>query len=191
LLGLVVALLLAGLSLAFTNARARRTLAAAIGFGTLFALAFGQAVTAWLQRGQDAEELTSLTGRAKVWDLLLAEDRTVGEQFFGVGLGDKTFGGLSIDNTWLSTYNEQGWVGIAIVIAFLAYLLATAALRPPSPERACAVFLIIYCIIASYTEVGLSDASPYLLHLAVAASLLVRRSADAAPAGAQPRKTPA
>jgi len=175
LLGLVTALLLAGLTLAFTNARARRTLAAAIGFGSVVAAAFGQAVMTWLQRGQDAEELTSLTGRAKVWDLLLAEDRSLGEQFFGVGLTDKSFAGLPIDNAWLSTYHEQGWVGVALVVAFLASLLAVAALRPPSPERACAVFLILYCIIASYTEVGLGDASPYLLNLAVAASLLVRR----------------
>jgi len=49
-----------------------------------------------------------------------------------------------------------------------------AVLRPPSLARACAIFLITYCISASYTEAGLGDASPYLLHLAVAASLLVR-----------------
>jgi len=190
LLGLVTALLLAGLTVAFTNARARRTLAAAIGFGTVVALAFGQAVMAWLQRGQDAEQLTSLTGRAKVLDLLLAKERTLGEQVFGVGLTDTSFAGLPIDNAWLSIYQEQGWVGITIVAAFLACLLATAALRPPSPERACAVFLIVYCIVASYTEVGLGNASPYLLNLAVAASVLVRRSADAAPAAARPRGAP-
>jgi hypothetical protein len=63
-------------------------------------------------------------------------------------------------------------VGIALVVAFLTGLIVTAALRPPSPQRACAVFLILYCIVASYTEVGLGDASPYLLNLAVAASLL-------------------
>jgi hypothetical protein len=33
-------------------------------------------------------------------------------------------------------------------------------------------FLVVYCAVASYTEVGLGDASPYLLHLVVAASLL-------------------
>ncbi|MFF3879093.1 O-antigen ligase domain-containing protein, partial [Streptomyces sp. NPDC001978] len=42
-----------------------------------------------------------------------------------------------------------------------------------------------YCAIASYTEAGLGDASPYLLHLAVAASLL------AAPAEATLLPTPA
>ncbi len=190
LLGLITALLLAGLTLAFTNARARRALALAIGFGTVVALAFGQVLLTWLQRGQDEEELTNLTGRTKVWELLLAKDRTLGEQFFGVGLTNKSFGGLPIDNAWLSIYNEQGWVGIAIVVVFLASLVATAALRPQSPQRACAVFLILYCIVASYTEVGLGEASPYLLNLAVAASLLVHRSADAAPIVARPRQVP-
>ena len=38
--------------------------------------------------------------------------------------------------------------------------------------RACAVFLIAYCAVASYTESGLGDASPYLLHLMIAAGLL-------------------
>jgi hypothetical protein len=189
LLGLVTALLLVALILAFTNARARRTLAAAIGFGTVVEVMFGQAVMSWLQRGQDAEELSNLTGRANVWDLLLAKERTPGEQVFGVGLTDKSFNGLAIDNSWLSIYHEQGWVGIAIVVAMLGCLLATAALRSPSPARSCAVFLIVYCIVASYTEVGLGDASPYLLNLAVAASLLVA-GAGTAPAAARPRWSP-
>lgn len=189
LLGLVVALVLASLTLAFTHARVRRTLATGIGFGGVLVLVFSEAIVTWLQRGQDAEELTNLTGRAKVWDLLLAKERTLGEQFFGVGLTDKSFAGLSIDNSWLSIYHEQGWVGIAIVAAILGCLLTTAALRPAGPARACAVFLIVYCIVASYTEVGLGDASPYLLNLAVAAALLVSRGATAAPAGARPSGT--
>lgn len=173
LLGLVAALAVAGFGLAFANARARRALATAVGLGTLGAVAFGEVVMTWLRRGQDAEELADLTGRQKVWNALLAEERSVGEQLLGVGLTDKSFGGLPIDNSWLSIYHEQGWVGIAIVVTILGVLITTAALRPPSPARACAVFLIFYCVVASYTEAGLGDASPYLLHLAVATSLLV------------------
>ncbi|MGH3822595.1 MAG: O-antigen ligase domain-containing protein, partial [Pseudonocardiaceae bacterium] len=178
--GLLSALLIAGLSMAFSNARARRALAAGIGLGGLALVFFGQAIQTWLTRGQDAEQLANLTGRQKVWDLLLAKQRSLGEQFFGVGLTDKSFGGLPIDSSWLSVYHEQGWVGVALVAAFVGSLIATAALRPPSAARACAVFLIAYCAVASYTEVGLGDASPYLLNLAVAASLLA-----SAPAGAE------
>lgn len=189
LIGLVVAVVVAGLSLGFTNTRARRAIAATAGLGAVAALAFGQAVRQWLQRGQDAEQLSNLTGRQKVWELLLAEKRTVGEQVLGVGLTDKSFAGLPIDSSWLSIYHEQGWVGITIVATFLGALLVTAALRPPSPARACAVFLILYCIVASYTEVGLGDASPYLLHLAVAASLLVRRSTETGAGPIPPNRT--
>jgi hypothetical protein len=180
LLGLVAALCLAGLSLAPTSRRARRVLSVAVCVGVVAAAAFSEGVQSWLRRGQNAEEISNLTGRQKAWDLLLAENRTTGEQLLGMGLTDKSFAGLPIDNAWLSVYHEQGWVGIAIVVAFLCALLATAALRPPSPARACAVFLVLYCIFASYTEVGLGDASPYLLHLTVAASLLVRE-ADVVP----------
>ena len=49
------------------------------------------------------------------------------------------------------------------------------------------MFLIVYCIVASYTEVGLGDASPYLLNLAVAASLLVPRGGEEEPAGTRPQ----
>ncbi|MFN2496642.1 MAG: O-antigen ligase domain-containing protein [Pseudonocardiaceae bacterium] len=191
LIGLVIALAVAVLSLAFTSARARRAVAVAAGFGAVVAVAFGQVVQSWLQRGQDADQLANLTGRQKVWDLLLAEERTVTEQVFGIGLTDKSFAGLSIDNSWLSIYYEQGWVGITIVVLILGSLMVTALLRPPSPGRACAVFLIVYCIIASYTEVGLGDASPYVLHLAVAASLLVRTDSGTAPVAARARDTPA
>ncbi|MPZ64385.1 MAG: O-antigen ligase domain-containing protein [Pseudonocardiaceae bacterium] len=174
LLGFVAALAVAGCSMAFTDPRARRALAAAAGLGVLVTLAFSQIILTWLRRGQDADELANLTGRQKVWDDLLAEERTVREQLLGMGLTDKSFGGLPIDSSWLSIYHEQGWAGILLVVAVLGVLIITAALRRPSPARACAIFLIVYCTVASYTEVGLGDASPYLLHLAVATSLLIQ-----------------
>jgi len=35
------------------------------------------------------------------------------------------------------------------------------------------LFLTTYCLIASFTEIGFTSASPYMLDVAVAASLLV------------------
>jgi hypothetical protein len=191
LIGLVAALALAVLSLAFTEVRARRFLTVAAGFGIVVAVTFGQVVQNWLTRGQNAEELSNLTGRQKVWDLLLAQERTLGDKVLGVGLTDKSFAGLPIDNSWLSIYNDQGWAGLTIMVAILGGLLVTAVLRPPSPARACALFLVLYCIFASYTEAGLGDASPYVLHLAVAASLLVLDRAATSPAAPDPRWVPA
>lgn len=174
LIAMIVALTVAAFSLASRSGRVRRSIAATIAVGALVAAAFGQLVQQWLARGQDADQLSSLTGRQRVWETLLAEDRTLQEQVFGVGLTDKSFAGLAIDNAWLSIYHEQGVAGVVIVVSVLVVLAFSAALSPPSPSRACAVFLIVYCVVASYTEVGLGDASPYLLLLAVAASLLTR-----------------
>lgn len=173
LLGLVVSLLLAGLSLVTVDSRVRRALTIAIGGGLVAWLVFAGIIQTFLLRGQDAEQLSSLSGRAKVWDLLLAKHRTLSEQLIGVGLTDKSFAGRPIDNSWLSIYNEQGVVGVGLVVAFVLCLVVLVILRPPSPQRACALFLVAYCLIASYTEVGLGDASPYQLNLALAASLLV------------------
>ncbi|EHR48901.1 hypothetical protein SacmaDRAFT_0600 [Saccharomonospora marina XMU15] len=171
-LGLVAGLAVAVLSLTFTSARARRMFGWAMLVVGLVTVAAGPAVQAWFLRGQSEEDLANLTGRAKVWDALLALPRSTGERLLGVGLTDKSFDGLPIDSAWLAVYHEQGFVGVAIVCVLLAALVVAAALRPPSIERACAMFLIGYCLVASYTEAGLGDASTYLLHLAVAASLL-------------------
>jgi len=172
MLGLVVALLAAGLSSVFTEGRVRRFLGTALGLGATGAVLFGAAVQTWLLRGQDSQQLASLTGRANVWDALLSRDRSVDELVMGVGLTDKSFDGLPIDSAWLSAYNELGWSGVVIVVLVLGSLLVTAALKPPSPQRTIAIFLVVYSCVASYTEVGLSDASPYLLNLFVAAALI-------------------
>ncbi|MET9105766.1 O-antigen ligase domain-containing protein [Streptomyces zhihengii] len=177
-IGLIAGLVLAIGSLVLTSAAARRFFAWTVLCAVVAAVGFGSLVQAWFLRGQSQENFTSLTGRAKVWDALLAAPRTATEYLFGAGLGDKSFGGLPIDNSWLAVYHEQGVTGVVLVTAVFVVLGGVALLRPPSLSRACAIFLISYCAIASYTEAGLGDASPYLLHLAVAASLL---AAPAAP----------
>ncbi|MFH9865395.1 O-antigen ligase domain-containing protein [Streptomyces lydicus] len=183
-LGVLLGLALAIGSLILTSAAARRFFAWAVLCAAVAAVAFSSALQAWFLRGQSQENFSNLTGRAKVWDALLAAPRTTWQQLFGMGMGDKSFGGLPIDNSWLAVYHEQGLIGIALVAAIIIVLGGVALLRPPSLPRACAIFLISYCAIASYTETGLGDASPYLLHLALAASLL------AAPAAATPLSTP-
>lgn len=170
--GLVAGLVVASFAMTPIALRARRTLVWGTVGGALVMALFGSIVMSWLQRGQDAEDIANLTGRQKVWDALLAAPRSTFDQMFGVGLTNKSFNGLPIDSSWLSVYQDQGLVGLGIVAVFVATLLVTALLRPPSTNRACALFLISYCLVASYTEAGLGDASPYLLHLAVAAALV-------------------
>ncbi|MEU8514701.1 O-antigen ligase domain-containing protein [Kitasatospora sp. NPDC048722] len=188
-LGLILGLALATGSLVLTSAAARRFFARAVLCAAVAAVALGSLLQAWFLRGQSQENFSSLTGRAKVWDALLAAPRTATEQLFGAGLGDKSFGGLPIDNSWLAVYNEQGLTGVAIVAAIIIVLGGVALLRPPSLPRACAIFLIGYCAIASYTEAGLGDASPYLLHLTVAAALLAPPAPAAPLAAPVPHRT--
>jgi len=186
LVGFLAGLLVAGFGLIVTSRRARRAIGVVALLAAVAALSLQDELVDWFQRDQGDEAITGLTGRTKVWDALLAKDRSTTEQLVGVGLGDKSYGGLSIDSTWLSTYHELGQFGVALVGLMLISLLAVALFRPPSLARRCAVFLIVYCIASSYTEVGLGDASPYLMHLAVAASLLAAPRAGAdefAPAG--------
>ncbi|WP_236789684.1 O-antigen ligase [Amycolatopsis sp. GM8] len=178
-LGLIVGLLVALISLWLTSSRARSVFTWFIVVAVFAAIALASLLQAWFLRGQSEDNFSTLTGRAKVWDALLNAPRSVSENLFGIGLGDKSYAGLPIDNSWLAVFHEQGLVGCALVAAFLLALAAAAALKPPSLERACAIFLIVYCISASYTEAGLGDASPYLLHLFVAGSLLVPKEARA------------
>ncbi|MEU9853728.1 O-antigen ligase domain-containing protein [Streptomyces sp. NPDC047974] len=189
-LGLLIGLVLAVGSLFLTSAAARRVFAWAVLCASVAAVVFGSALRAWFLRGQSQENFANLTGRAKVWDALLAAPRTAGERVLGVGLGDKSFDGLPIDNSWLAVYHEQGLLGVTLVAALLLVLGGVALLRPPSLPRACAIFLIGYCALSSYTEVGLGDASAYLLHLALAASLLVAPAPVPAPAAAEPPVRP-
>jgi hypothetical protein len=170
--GLVVGLLVAGVSAVFSSGRVRRFMGTLIGAAAVAGLLFGLAIQTWLTRGQDASQLTSLTGRADVWDALLSRDRSFDDLLIGVGLTDKSFNGLPIDSAWLSAYFELGIAGVAIAAALLLVLLVGAILRPPSPQRTIAIYLVVYSCVASYTEVGLGDASPYLLNLCVAAALI-------------------
>jgi len=62
---------------------------------------------------------------------------------------------------------------VAVCAIILIFLLVMAYFQPRGSRRALALFLVTYALVASFTEVGFTDASPYLLDLAVAASLLM------------------
>jgi O-antigen ligase len=133
---------------------------------------FSPLIVSWLARGQSTEDLAQLTGRTKVWAAIAARQTTALQEFFGTGLGNKSYDGLAIDSNWVATHLELGRVGVALVVAFLLVIFLAAWTRPAGPRRAIAIFIVVYCVVASFTETGLGDASPYLLDLAVAASLV-------------------
>jgi O-antigen ligase len=173
MIGLIAGVTAAMLSLVVVRRRARRSLVVLLIVAALAAVPFGGVVSSWFDRGQSSEELSGLTGRAKVWDQIVHEHRSGLDQWLGSGLSNKSFNGLPIDNSWLAVYQDQGLIGVLIVAAILVVLLVTSLTRPRGPASALALFLVCYCAIASYTETGLGDASPYILDLALAASLLI------------------
>jgi len=171
LLALVLGLVVAGGSLFVGTARVRRTAAVAVVGGLATWIVFSPLIVSWLARGQSSQDLSQLTGRTKVWAMLAQRHTTTLQEIFGTGLGNKSFNGLPIDSNWMATNLELGRVGVALVVAFLIFLFLAALARPAGPRRAIAVFLVVYCTTASFTETGLGDASPYLLDLVVAGSV--------------------
>lgn len=173
LAGLIAAILVAGLSLIVAKPRVRK-LFAAIGVIAAVAVMTSSAVIAtWLARGQSAQGLNNLTGRTEVWGPLLAAPRDKFQEIFGFGLSNASFNGFPIDSNWLASYQQQGLFGMTVCAIILLFLLVAAYFQPRGARRALALFLVTYCLIASFTEVGFTDASPYLLDLTVAASLLI------------------
>ncbi|TCO52085.1 hypothetical protein EV646_1011082 [Kribbella antiqua] len=177
LVAMLIGVLIAGMSLFTARRRVRKTFAFGLVFFSVGALAAGSVVSTWLARGQDTTEVTELTGRTRVWDAILAQPRSTWETLFGFGLSNKSFNGLPIDSNWLGTYHDVGLIGMAINIAMVLFVLIVALFfQPQGPRRALALFLVAYCVVASFTESGLSEASPYLLELTLAASLVYSRA---------------
>jgi hypothetical protein len=172
LLAAVVALTIAGASLFLGHARVRRTSALGAIGGILAATVFASHVTTWLLRGQTIQDADQFTGRTKVWTQVMSMHRAPIQDMFGSGMSNMSFNGLPIDSNWVATYLDEGWFGIVVEASILLLLLGMAITHVRGPRRAVALFLIVYCLIASITETGLSNASPYVLDLAVAAALL-------------------
>ena len=173
LVGLVAGLLLASLSLFTINARVRKFFAAGVAAVSIGVVTAASVATTWLARGENSQGLTTLSGRTNFWALVLAQPRTKFQEIFGFGLSNANVNGLPIDSNWLASYMMEGLFGVAVCALMLPWLFVTAFFQPRGVRRALALFLVTYCTLASYTEVGYADVSTYLLHLTVAASLLV------------------
>lgn len=173
LLSIVAGILVAGLSLFTDNARVRRFFATSAAVVLIGAITVAGVVASWLARGESTTGLTTLTGRTDFWALVLNEPRTMFQEIFGFGMSNASINGLPIDSNWLASYLMEGLFGVAVCAIVLAFLYAAAFFRSGGAPRALALFLVTYCTLASVTEVGYADASTYMLHLAVAASLLM------------------
>jgi hypothetical protein len=173
LAALIAGLVVAGLSLIAVTTRVRRVFAVAATVTAIAIITLSSFLVTWIVRGEGGSELTDLTGRTAVWGPLLALPRDTFQQIFGFGLSNDSFNGLAIDSNWLASYQAQGLFGVILCAVILIFLLVAACRHPRGVRRALALFLVTYCLVASFTEVGFTDASPYLLELTLAASLLM------------------
>lgn len=179
LVAMVGGIVVGGLSLFASRARVRRLFAVITVVASVGGIAASGFLATWLARGQDASQIAKLTGRTVVWNAVENIPRTKFQDLFGFGLSNKSFTGLPIDSNWLASYLDQGLFGIAVSAAMLIFLFVSAFFQPRGIQRALALFLLTYCLAASFTETGFSDASTYLLYLALAASMLVSQRAQA------------
>lgn len=182
LVALAGGIVVAGLSLFAGRARVRRLFGGGAVFGSLAAATLSGVLTTWLARGESTKELTDLTGRTTVWSGVENIPRTRFQDLFGFGLSNKSYLGLPVDSNWLASYLDQGLFGIVVSASILVFLLVSAFFQPRGVHRALGLFLTTYCLAASFTETGFSDASTYLLYIALAASLLVSVRPDGAAA---------
>ena len=178
LIAMMAGLLVASLSLFTIKARVRKLLAAAAVVVVLGAMTLSGVVTAWLSRGENSQQLTSFTGRTVVWAGIMGAPRDEFQRLFGFGMSNLSFNGLPIDSNWLGAYLDLGLAGVVICAAMLLFPLIAAYFQPRGVERAAGLFLVIYCLLSSFTETGLSNPSSYFLDLALAASLLVTPAWD-------------
>lgn len=171
-IAVVAGILVAGLSLFTINSRVRNFFAAGAVLVSIAVMTAAGVATTWLERGQNAQALGDLSGRTHVWALVVNYPRTPFREIFGFGLSNVSINGLPIDSNWFASYMMEGLIGVVVCAMILAWLFVAAFFRPCGAARALALFLLTYCLLASYTEVGFADASPYLLDVTVAASLL-------------------
>jgi hypothetical protein len=189
LAALIAGVLVAGLSLFTMNSRVRKFFATGAVALSVAAVTVAGVIINWLARGENAQGLATLTGRTNFWALVLNTPRTKFQEIFGFGLSSASVNGLPIDSNWLSSYMQEGLFGVVVCAVILLWLFVHAFFRPTDVRRALALFLLTYCLVASFTEDAFTDVSTYLLNLTVAASLLalpIMRTLGRTPARGRP-----
>ena len=183
LVAAVVGFVVAALSLVVVHRRVRRMFASLAMVGVLIILPLSPVIITWLARGESPAQLADLSGRTNFWADVFAEPRPLTNEIMGNGISNGSIfdpsdrsangTGLAIDSSWVEDYQDQGILGDVLTGCMFLALLICAAYSPRGPARAVALFLVVYCLLASITEDGAGIASQYALDLTVAASLLV------------------
>lgn len=175
--------IVAALSLVVVRRRVRRMFVTMAVLAVVVVLPLSPLIITWLARGESPTQIADLSGRTNFWSDVFAEPRPLPNEILGNGISNgsifdpsdrSAYGtGLPIDSSWVEDYQDQGIVGDVLTGCMFLSLLVCAAYSPRGPARAVALFLAVYCLLASITEDGAGIASQYAMDLTVAASVLV------------------
>lgn len=176
LVGLGAGILIAGMSLFTANARVRKFFGSSAVIALVVVAAAAGLISTWLARGEGAQGLASLSGRTSFWALVLTEPRNLFQEIFGFGISNASIYGLPIDSNWLSSYQQEGIFGVCVCALMVIFLFVAAFFQAAGIRRAIILFLVTYCLIASFTEDAFEAPSGYLINLVIAASLLFTAS---------------
>jgi hypothetical protein len=177
LVALGAGILVAGISLFAVNARVRRFFGWSALIASMAVVTAAGFITTWLARGEGTSGLVTLTGRTNFWALVLNEPRNLFQEIFGFGITNASINGLPIDSNWLSSYQQEGLFGVCVCALMVIFLIVAAFFQAPGMRRSIILFLATYCLLDSFTEDAFEAPSMYLLHLTIAASLLVGATA--------------
>ena len=150
--------LIAGLSLFHVNARVRRFFAAGVAVVSIAIVTAAGVLTTWLARGQSSQGLLTLTGRTNSFGSRLAAQHAARQDPGDLRVRPvqrKRLTVSPIDSNWLAAYMQEGLFGVTICALILLFLLVYAFFQAPSERAALALFILVYCLVDSFTEVRL------------------------------------
>ena len=156
----------------FTGLRDSRRWALGLGVGlivagTIWGFAADRVVD-FIYRDNSSEEIVSLHGRRELWAWAL--DNPVGSEIWGIGVGanrgviNAPWKPQNAHNAWIDLLQTVGVVGITLMGALLASLLALAALR----RSVHAAWMTAFVVVASVNSVTIANPGPITVVLGLA-----------------------
>jgi hypothetical protein len=136
-------------------------------------LVFTDTVSQVLGRGQDVQQLSTLSSRTVAWDAVLATPFDSWAKWIGIGLAAKTVPVQErwrdqqvLDSSWVSIIAQAGIIGTLLLVIWIV-ITSVESLRRPG-MRAIIAPLFVTLLIRSLTESGLIDSSAtFLLFLTI------------------------
>lgn len=131
------------------------------------------AIAQFIDRGDDASQLSTLSNRTIAWHAALAPKDTVWEVLFGSGLATKQIAVAGqwwayqiLDSSWVSALVQGGFVGLAISALWIAHSTVRVIQTSTRDLLGWQVAMLLFLTLRGILESGLFDATTSFLVLA-------------------------